>query len=181
MGLGWNSNFDIDGGVLVFDDKNQHVDTVDFRQLRSHLFDISHSGDILDGAHHQKTDGDDEKVRVDLKSLPANITTLMFCAAIFTDGKTWKDVKDGRIRLVDLGTQTEKCRYELTPRKFGDTRAVVLCKVYKSSRDGKWKMMSIGEPAADMTLKEPRMMLPHLNPFVWESYTPEGSTVADLS
>jgi len=152
MGLGWNSPFDIAAGVLVFDDKYQHVETVDWRALKSKTFEISHSGDVLNGAAHAKVDGDDEKVRVNLHTLPPNIVTLMFCAAIWTTGKTWKDVKEGVIRLVDLGTLTEKCRFELNPKNFGLTRAVVLCKVYKS-RDGSWKMLSIGEPVAGKDLK----------------------------
>jgi len=78
MGLGWNSPFDIAAGVLIFDDKYQHVETVDWRALKSTMFEISHSGDVLNGAAHAKVDGDDEKVRVNLHTLPPNIVTLMF-------------------------------------------------------------------------------------------------------
>jgi len=180
MGLGWKTKLDIDAGVLVFDNKYQHVETVDFHHLKSDKYEITHSGDILDGSTHAKTDGDDEKIRVNLKALPEDITTLIFVATIYTDGKTWKDVQDGRIRLVDLGTMTEKCRYECHPKTFGMTRCAVLCKVYKS-RDGKWKMMSVGEPLSDMSLQEPRLAIPHLSAFVYEDYVPADASISELS
>ena len=76
---------------------------------------ISHSGDNTTGAGS----GDDEKIRIDFNSVPANVVECFVTVNIFSDGYSFSAVHDAYVRLCTLGGRSfyspghELARYKL--------------------------------------------------------------------
>ncbi|KAB2345725.1 TerD family protein [Actinomadura rudentiformis] len=158
MGLGWDAvakkglfgkkgkaqSIDLDASCLLFDASGNLADTVWFRQLRSKDGSVLHTGDNLTG----EGEGDDEVINVDLQSLPANITQLVFTVNSFT-GQDFSQIENAFCRLVDEGTGQELARYDLSGS--GQHNAQIMAKV---SRDGQgWSMTAIGAIATGRTVQ----------------------------
>lgn len=154
MGLGWdpvkpkgflNSLFgggdsgsiDLDASCLMFDEQKHLVDTVWFRQLKSHDGSIVHTGDNLTG----DGDGDDEVINVDLTRIPSHVQTLVFVITSFR-GQTFDKVDSAFCRLVDSSKNKEIARYTLSDKT--PVTAQIMAKIYKEN--GEWMMQAIGEP-----------------------------------
>ncbi len=158
MGLGWDAmkkkgmfgglkeqSVDLDASCLLFNAGGQLVDQVWFQQLTSKDGAVKHTGDNLTG----KGDGDDESIIVDLTSVPANVSTLVFTVNSFT-GQNFSQIENAFCRLVDETNQAEIAKYELTGS--GTHNAQVMAKV---SRDGAgWSMTAIGAVANGRTFQE---------------------------
>lgn len=153
--FGGNGTIDLDASCVMFDEGQQVVDTVWFRQLRSKDGSVHHSGDNLTG----DGDGDDEVINVDLSRVPAHVKTLVFTVNSFT-GQTFDKVANAFCRLVDASSNHEVAKLNLSEVK-GSHTAVIMAKVYR--HNGEWKMHAIGENAAGQTFREllPRI-IPHL-------------------
>jgi len=154
MGLGWDpvkakgmfgslfgggdgGSIDLDASCMMFDGNKQLVDTIWFRQLKSHDGSIRHSGDNLtgDGA------GDDEVIYVDLTRIPSNVQSLVFVITSFR-GQTFDKVESAFCRLVDESKNKELARFTLSDKT--PVTAQVMAKVYKEN--GEWMMQAIGAP-----------------------------------
>lgn len=157
MGLGWDAvkkkglfgsrsqSIDLDASALLFDAAGNLVDQVWFRQLRSQDGSVQHTGDNRTGAG----DGDDESIRVNLGSVPANISTLVFTVNSFT-GQDFSQIENAFCRLVDESDESEIARYTLTGS--GSHNAQIMAKV---TRDGAgWSMTAIGVPANGRTFHD---------------------------
>jgi tellurium resistance protein TerZ len=150
MGLGWDpisvksgwfgraeeKEIDLDASVLLFDEQGNVIDTVWFRQLSSRDGSIKHSGDNRTG----KGDGDDERIYVDLESLPAIVKTLVFTVNSYTN-QSFAEIEKATCRLVDAVTGTELASLVLSER--GSHTAAVMSSVYRNS--GEWKMAAIND------------------------------------
>ncbi|WP_131738673.1 TerD family protein [Actinomadura roseirufa] len=157
MGLGWDAaakkgrfgrskaqSIDLDASCLLFDGSGNLADSVWFRQLRSKDGSVQHTGDNLTGAG----DGDDEVINVDLQSVPANITQLVFTVNSFT-GQDFTQIENAFCRLVDDTTGQELARYDLSGA--GQHNAQIMAKV---TRDGQgWSMTAIGATANGRTFQ----------------------------
>ncbi len=157
MGLGWDAvkkkglfgsrsqSIDLDASALLFDPAGNLVDQVWFRQLRSQDGSVQHTGDNRTGAG----DGDDESIRVNLASVPANVSTLVFTVNSFT-GQDFSQIENAFCRLVDESDESEIARYTLTGS--GSHNAQIMAKV---TRDGAgWSMTAIGAPANGRTFRD---------------------------
>jgi len=158
MGLGWDAvkkrglfgsrsqSIDLDASALLFDAQKQLVDAVWFRQLQSKDGSVQHTGDNLTGAG----EGDDESIVVDLQSVPATITQIVFVVNSFT-GQNFSQIENAFCRLVDsTANDTELARYELTGS--GSHNSQVMAKVSRSG--GGWSMTAIGAIADGRTFKD---------------------------
>jgi tellurium resistance protein TerZ len=157
MGLGWDAvakkglfgkgkaqSIDLDASCLLFDAGGNLADAVWFRQLRSKDGSVQHTGDNLTGAG----EGDDEVINVDLQSVPANVTQLVFTVNSFT-GQDFSQIENAFCRLVDEATGQEIARYDLSGA--GQHNAQIMAKV---SRDGDgWSMTAIGATASGRTFQ----------------------------
>ncbi|MWA01065.1 TerD family protein [Actinomadura sp. LD22] len=157
MGLGWDAvakkglfgkgkaqSIDLDASCLLFDASGNLADSVWFRQLRSKDGSVQHTGDNLTGAG----EGDDEVINVDLQSVPANVTQLVFTVNSFT-GQDFSQIENAFCRLVDEATGQEIARYDLSGA--GQHNAQIMAKV---SRDGAgWSMTAIGATASGRTFQ----------------------------
>lgn len=155
LGAGWDAagggifgfgggSIDLDASLVLFDEQNKELDSVWFGQLRSKDGSISHSGDNRTG----DGDGDDETIKVDLQSVPANVKTLVFTISSFR-GQSFKKVKNAYVRLVDAQTGVEIAKYNLS--EHGDYTSLIVAKVYR--HNGEWKMKAIGESCQGTTIK----------------------------
>lgn len=150
MGLGWdaakkgglfglfggNASIDLDASCLMFNEKNELVDVVWFRQLRSQDGSITHTGDNRTG----DGDGDDEQIIVDLNRVPANVKSLIFTVNNFT-GQNFEKVNNAYCRIVNASNNREIARYNLSAQ--GSHTGQIMAKVYR--HNGEWKMHAIGE------------------------------------
>ena len=119
MGLGWDvmqkkgmfgfgggkQEIDLDASCLLFDERGALLDTVWFKQLRSHDGSIQHSGDNRTG----EGGGDDEQIIVNLGSVPANVKSLVFTVNSFT-GQGFLQVKNAFCRMIDKVTGKDIAR-----------------------------------------------------------------------
>ena len=150
MGLGWDAvkskgflgfggkseTIDLDASCVLFDEANNPVDTVWFRQLKSKDGSIVHTGDNRTGAG----DGDDEQIIVDLPRVPANVKSLVFTVNSFT-GQSFEKIENAFCRIVNTSTDKEVARYDLSVQ--GSHTAQIMTKLYR--HNGEWKMHAIGE------------------------------------
>ena len=88
VGLGWDVNafdtggdFDLDAAAFLLTDDGRVTGSQDFvfyGNLKHPSGSVEHMGDNLTGAG----EGDDEQIRIDLSSVPANITKIAFTVTI---------------------------------------------------------------------------------------------------
>jgi len=163
VGLGWDEvqqkrglfarkaqDIDCDASVILCGADGRIISSdikkccVYFGNLRHSSGAIVHQGDNLTGAG----EGDDEQIMVDLSQLPQEIDKLVFVVNIYdanTRGQHFGMIQNAFIRLVDMGNNTELCRYNLTDSYEGMT-GVVVGEIYR--RNGEWKFNAIGQGVA---------------------------------
>jgi tellurium resistance protein TerZ len=163
MGLGWDAAkgmfgrakaIDLDASCMVFDSNRNLIDSVWFNQLKSNDGSIQHTGDNRTG----RGDGDDESIIVDLERLSPNAVTLVFVVNSFT-GQNFSKIENASCRLVDLETNQEMARYDLSGS--GSHTAQIMAKISRQS--GSWAMTAIGQAASGRTFKD---LLPATMPHV---------------
>ena len=102
---------------------------------------VTHQGDNLTGGG----DGDDEEIMVDLSMLPADVYKLVFVVNIY-DADVRKQhfgmIRNAFIRIVDMSSRNEICRFNLTEDYSGKT-GMVVGEIYK--KDGEWKFNAVGQ------------------------------------
>lgn len=169
MGLGWDVvqptskgffgfgapkpvEIDLDASCLVFDEQNNFVDAVWFRQLRSKDGSILHTGDNRTGAG----DGDDEQIIVDLAKVPASIKSLIFTVNSFT-GQNFSQIENATCRIVNAANNKKVARFDLSA--LGPHTAQIMAKVYR--HNGEWKMHAIGEIGNGRTFQD---LMPQITP-----------------
>lgn len=166
MGLGWDAikkkglfgfgggstEVDLDASCVLFNEQNQPVDTVWFRQLKSKDGSIVHTGDNRTGAG----DGDDEQIVVELLRVPASVKSLVFVVNSFT-GQNFSQIDNATCRILDGRTQQEIARYNLSCQ--GSHTAQIMVKLYRHNAE--WKMHAIGENCSGRTFQD---LMPHMLP-----------------
>lgn len=145
---GWFSsspNFDLDAFVICLNENQKLTtksDIVYFGNLRHSSKAITHLGDNLTG----DGEGDDEQIIVDLPQVPDRINRLLFVVNIYDAKKRQQElslVKNAFVRLVDLNTNKEIARYQLSGSQYQNKNGLILGEVYR--HNGEWKMAAIGD------------------------------------
>lgn len=152
MGLGWDTSsslfgggsIDLDASCAMFTENKELVDTVSFSHLYSNDGSVRHSGDNLTGAG----DGDDEKINVDLRTVPSNVKSIVFTINSYR-GQAFDKVKNCFARLVDTVSNTEVCMYKLSEK--GSHTGMIMCKIYR--HNGEWKLSALGLPCNGRTIQ----------------------------
>ena len=150
VGLGWDARttdgaaFDLDASAIgakadgkAYSDKH----FVFFSNLVSPDGLIEHTGDNLTG----QGDGDDEKIKVNLASLPAEIDKVVFAVSIYdadNRGQSFGQVRNAFIRVVNQADNTELARYDLTEDASTET-AMIFGELYRNDAD--WKFRAVGQ------------------------------------
>lgn len=148
MGLGWDPiktggffgnrtpDVDLDASALLFAD-HQIVDVAYYGQLVSKDGSVRHSGDNLTG----EGEGDDEVISIDLRRIPAHVTTVMFIVTSY-QGHTFDQLSNAFCRLVDATTNSELARYTLMGPKMRTT-AMMMAKFFRVGSE--WKLQAVGD------------------------------------
>ena len=150
VGLGWDTNqydggydFDLDASAFLCGANGKVSDDSDFifyGNLSHCSGAVEHTGDNLTG----EGEGDDEVIRVDLKSVPANIEKIAFTVTIYEAqerGQNFGQVSNAYIHVTDAVTGTEIIRYDLG-EDFSIETAIVVGEIYR--HNGEWKFNAIG-------------------------------------
>lgn len=151
FGLRQPQPIDCDASVILCGANGKIVSTdikqccVYFGNLRHYSGAIVHQGDNLTGAG----DGDDEQIMVNLPMVPSNIEKMVFVVNIYdarARNQHFGMIRNAFIRLVDVDTGTEICRFNLSENYNGMT-GLVVGEIYK--RNGDWKFNAIGQPVQE--------------------------------
>lgn len=159
MGLGWDvakkggflgklmggGEVDLDASCLVFDESKTMVDQIWFRQLKGMKGAVVHTGDNRTGAG----EGDDEVIKVDLSSLPANVSSLVFTVNSFT-GQDFNSIANAFCRVVDDTTGQELAKFTLS--EAGSHTGLVMARLYR--HNGEWKLHAVGEKTSGRTFHD---------------------------
>lgn len=150
VGLGWDERstdgaaFDLDASALLvgLDGKvlsDKHF--VFFNNLSSPEGSVEHTGDNLTGSG----DGDDESIKVNLTSVPAECDKIVFPVTIYdADNRkqNFGQVRNAFIRVLDGNSSAEIVRYDLA-EDFSTETAMVFGELYRNN--GEWKFRAVGQ------------------------------------
>ena len=91
---------------------------------------------------------------VDLSAVPPNYEKIVFVVTIYQAaerGQSFGMIRNAFIRIVDMSSGTELCKYNLTESCEGRT-AMIFGEIYR--RNGEWKFGAIGEPTNDRGISD---------------------------
>ncbi|WP_380784836.1 TerD family protein [Sphingomonas sp. R86521] len=145
LGGGKPAEIDLDASCIVFDAQGKVVDLVWFQQLVSSDGSIRHSGDNLTG----DGDGDDETITIDLTRLPSAVETLVLTVNSFR-GQTFDEVDNAFGRVVDLSTNRELARFDITDA--GTHTGMILASIKRAG--GQWVFKALGERTSGRTAQD---------------------------
>ncbi len=150
VGLGWDVrtstgvDFDLDASALLCTASGKVASDahfVFFNNLTSPDGSVEHTGDNLTG----EGEGDDEAIKVNLETVPQEITTIVFPVSIYeadSRGQNFGQVRNAFIRVVNQAGETELARFDLSEDASSET-AMVFGELYRHS--GEWKFRAVGQ------------------------------------
>ncbi|WP_413309288.1 TerD family protein [Bacillus sp. 1P10SD] len=150
VGLGWDTNkydggndFDLDSSVFLLGDNGKVTNETDFvfyNNPQGANGAVVHTGDNRTGAG----DGDDEQVKINLTTVPANIQRIAFTITIHeadSRNQNFGQVSNSYARIFNEATGEELIRYDLG-EDFSIETAIVVGELYR--HNGEWKFSAIG-------------------------------------
>jgi tellurium resistance protein TerD len=150
VGLGWDvrtttgADFDLDASALLCNEAGKVLSDshfVFFNNLKSPEGSVEHTGDNFTG----EGDGDDEAILVNLATVPAECSKIVFPVTIY-DGEGRKQsfgqVSNAFIRVVNQAGGAELARYDLTEDASTET-AMIFGELYRNA--GEWKFRAVGQ------------------------------------
>ena len=163
VGLGWDEelqrnmqSIDCDASAILLNSNGklygQKINdfVVYFGNLTHYSGAIVHQGDNLTG----EGDGDDEQIMVNLIMIPADVEKIVFVVNIYDAnlrGQHFGMIRNAFIRLVNLSSNSEICRFNLSEDYFGMT-GLVVGEIYRYKNE--WKFNAIGQPVREASRLE---------------------------
>jgi len=150
VGLGWDARstsgqaFDLDASALMLDAAGRILSDahfVFFNNLTSPDGSVEHTGDNLTG----EGEGDDEAIKVNLVTVPAEVDRIVFPVSIYEAeqrGQNFGQVRNAFIRVVNQADSTELARYDLSEDASTET-AMIFGELYRNGGD--WKFRAVGQ------------------------------------
>ncbi|MEU7566099.1 TerD family protein [Streptomyces fradiae] len=150
VGLGWDvrtttgTDFDLDASALLLNAQGKVAtdgNFVFFNNLKSSDGSVEHTGDNLTG----EGEGDDEQIKVNLATVPADVDKIVFPVSIYdaeTRQQSFGQVRNAFIRVVDQANNEELARYDLSEDASTET-AMVFGELYRHGAE--WKFRAIGQ------------------------------------
>lgn len=148
LGGGWDisasgASADLDIAALLLDENKKiksGADVIFFNNMNGPGINLE--GDNRTGAG----DGDDERIDIDLSTIPTQYSEIIFAIVIFEANQKRQSfgmIKNAFVRLLDANDgEREICRYNLTDDYSTET-AVIACSLIRN--DNGWEMKAIGE------------------------------------
>ena len=156
VGLGWdasNNSANIDCDASAFLCRNGKLvkenDIICYYHLEHKSKAVIHMGDNLTGDGN----GDDEQILIDLSKVPEVYDKIVFVANIYeclSRKQHFGMIENAFIRIVDVDTHTELCRYNLS-ENYDTMTAMIFGEVYR--KDGEWKFNAVGQATKDPNIK----------------------------
>jgi tellurium resistance protein TerD len=149
-GLGWDerttsgADFDLDASALMVGSNGKILSDshfVFFNNLHSPDGSVEHMGDNLTG----EGEGDDEVIKINLSSVPAECDKVVFAVSIYeaeSRGQNFGQVRNAFIRIVNQDGNSEIARYDLSEEASAET-AMIFGEVYRSNDE--WKFRAVGQ------------------------------------
>lgn len=150
VGLGWDARatsgaaFDLDASALACGANGKVLSDshfVFFNNLTSPDGAIQHTGDNITG----EGEGDDEQIKVDLRSLAPEVQKVVFPVSIYdaeVRQQNFGQVRNAYIRVVNLADERELVRFDLTEDASTET-AMLFGELYRHGAE--WKFRAIGQ------------------------------------
>ncbi|MEW1724247.1 TerD family protein [Streptomyces sp. NPDC093109] len=150
VGLGWDartttgSDFDLDASALLTNTEGKVAtdgNFVFFNNLKSPDGSVEHTGDNLTG----EGEGDDEAIKVNLATVPADVDKIVFPVSIYeaeSRQQSFGQVRNAYIRVVNQADNNELARYDLSEDASTET-AMVFGELYRNGAE--WKFRAIGQ------------------------------------
>ena len=150
VGLGWDprtttgADFDLDASAIMLDMSGRVPSDghfVFFNNLKSPDGSVEHMGDNLTGAG----EGDDEQIKVNLSTVPAECGKVTFPVSIYEAEQRQQNfgqVRNAFIRIVNQADNSEIARYDLSEDASTET-AMIFGEIYRSF--GEWKFRAVGQ------------------------------------
>ena len=150
IGLGWDprgtdgADFDLDGSAFLLKSDGKvraDLDFIFYNNLRSSDGCVVHAGDNKTGGG----DGDDEKITVELASIPAEIDKIAFAVTIHEADQRRQNfgmVSKAYIRCLNADGNAEIARYDLSEDGSVET-AMIFGELYRYGSE--WKFRAIGQ------------------------------------
>lgn len=151
IGLGWDPNdssghdFDLDASVFLLNDKSKLLSDrhlVFYNNLASPDGAVKSSGDDTTGGN---SDGDDETLAIDFTKLDPLVAEIFITVTIHDYERrrqNFGQVRNSFVRIYDLSTNDELCKYELD-EDFSVETAIEFGRLYK--RGDEWKFEAVGK------------------------------------
>ncbi|MBP1547558.1 MAG: TerD family protein [Oscillospiraceae bacterium] len=147
--FGGGQDIDCDASAIIITESINKLagksDLVYFGNLTHKSGAIKHMGDNLTGAG----EGDDEQIFVDLASVPAEYSKIIFVVNIYEAKARRQDfgmINNAFIRIVDSDSKQELCRYNLSENYNGMT-SMIFGELYRHNSE--WKFSAVGQATAD--------------------------------
>ncbi|MDX3076314.1 TerD family protein [Streptomyces sp. NPDC088354] len=150
VGLGWDvrtttgTDFDLDASALLVNADSKVVSDkhfIFFNNLKSPEGSVEHTGDNLTG----EGEGDDEQVKVNLSTVPAEVEKIVFPVSIYdaeSRQQSFGQVRNAFIRVVNQADNNELARYDLSEDASTET-AMVFGELYRNGAE--WKFRAVGQ------------------------------------
>jgi tellurium resistance protein TerD len=150
VGLGWDvrttdgAAFDLDASAIALGGNGKVASAghfVFFNNLTSPDGSIQHTGDNLTG----EGEGDDEQIKVNVATVPAEIEKIVFPVSIYdaeSRSQTFGQVRNAFIRVVNQADNSELARYDLSEDASTET-AMVFGELYRAGSE--WKFRAVGQ------------------------------------
>jgi tellurium resistance protein TerD len=150
LGMGWDAratdgtDFDLDASAFLCTQAGKvrsDADLIFYNNLKSVDGSVEHAGDNRTGAG----EGDDEVIKVNLASVPADVDKVAFTVTIHEAEKgrqTFGQVSNAFIRVVNQADGKELARYDLTEDSSTET-ALIFGELYRHGSE--WKFRAVGQ------------------------------------
>ena len=128
--------------TCIFYSGKKMVKTIDYNNTSGFGGAVQHSGDVMEAQSGTHT------INIDLEAVPASITTLVFVLSAWAQA-TLADIIQPTIKFrnADADPSTDPlCVYDLDSHdKISHLTSVIMCKLYRSSRAGRWHVLAVGD------------------------------------
>lgn len=148
IGLGWDTratdgaDFDLDAVVFITGESGKVRNDSDFIFYNNTKGPgIEHLGDNRTG----EGDGDDEQVKVDLPTIPADVKKLVIGVTIHdaeTRGQNFGQVSNAFVRVVNNAGDVEIVRFDLS-EDYSTETAMIFGELYRHGDE--WKFKAVGQ------------------------------------
>lgn len=150
VGLGWDTRqtdgaaFDLDASAFMLGENGKVLSDASFiffNNKKSPDGSVEHLGDNRSG----EGEGDDEQVKLNLATMPAEVKKVVFAVTIYdADARkqNFGQVSNAYIRLVNEADNKEIARYDLSEDASVET-AMLFGEVYRHNTE--WKFKAVGQ------------------------------------